>query len=41
MRNKPDSKVLVSYLPKLKAKDNTTKTSIPKMSSNITVADIE
>ena len=26
-RNKPDSKVLVGYLPKLKAKDNTTKNS--------------
>src|SRR5439155_20963719 len=26
-RNKPNSKVLVGYLPKLKAKDNTTKTS--------------
>lgn len=27
MRNKPNSKVLVGYLPKLKAKDNTTKNS--------------
>src|SRR5947207_15090781 len=27
MRNKPNSKVLVGYLPTLKAKDNTTKNS--------------
>src|SRR5207247_7988809 len=27
MRNKPNSKVLVGYLPKLKAKDNTTRNS--------------
>ena len=27
MRNKPNSKVLVGYLPKLKAKNNTTKNS--------------
>jgi hypothetical protein len=26
-RNKPDAKVLVDYLPKLKAKDHTTKNS--------------
>ena len=27
VRNKPNSKVLIGYLPKLKAKDNTTRNS--------------